>query len=341
MTAMRRLFGLALLISALLTLGTACMSYTYSDALKNIPAVPTVPAQPPVSTHMRTPALLQEAAVEEIPLEEASLVGLTAENITFPYYHQINENTIQLQGPVEAVSALLAPLADDGLADVALWPEASIVVMTGKLQPILAAMQELEMNGVLFAGGYAILTDLPIATITPQGLIVEPLPGKPLQVVAASLEESSVLKALQDDPGFLENWQVAVQESHLPREQAMGALLDSLEEMPTLLATSLFEPSGLDWTEFSQSPYRVPYDWPMSDFLAEQGLIDSYRATHFSEEAEEGNTWEGLVQGMELAERIDFLYAKDLIPTETWVVEYSDPGSLTKKSGVLGYFLIP
>lgn len=338
---MRRLLGLALLLSSLLALGTGCMSYTYSDALKNIPAVPTVPAQPPISTHMKTPALLQEAAVEELPLESAPLVGLTAENITFPYYHQINENTLQLQGPVEAVSVLLAPLADDWLADVTLWPEASIVIMTGKLQPILTAMQELEVNGVLFAGGYAILTDLPIATINTQGLIVEPFPGKLLQVVATKLDENSVLKSLQDDPGFLENWQVAVQENHLPREQAMRALLDSLEEMPTLLATSLFEPSGLDWTEFSQNPYRVPFDWPMSDFLAEQGLIDSYRATHFSEETEEGNTWEGLVQGMELAERIDFLYAKDLIPMETKVVEYSDPGSLTRQSGVLGYFLIP
>jgi hypothetical protein len=308
------------------------MSYTYSDALKNIPAVPTVPAQPPISTHMQAPTIPQEAVLEEIPLEKVSLVELTAENITFPYYYQINERTVQLQGPVEAVSALIAPLADDGLADVSLWPEASIVIVTGK---------QLGMNGVLFAGGYAILTNLPIATITPQGLIVEPLSGKLLQVVAANLEEHSVLKSLQDNPGLLENWQAVVQENQIPREQAMKTLLDSLEKMPTLLATSLFEPSGLDWTEFSQSPYRVPYSWPMSDFLAEQGLIDSFRATHFGEETDEGNTWEGLLQGMELAERIDFLYAKDLIPMETKLVEYSDPASTTRQSGVLGYFLIP
>ncbi len=55
MNVMRRLLGFALLLSSLLALGTACMSYTYSDALKNIPAVPTVPAQPPISTHMQAP----------------------------------------------------------------------------------------------------------------------------------------------------------------------------------------------------------------------------------------------------------------------------------------------
>jgi len=282
-----------------------------------------------------------QEVVAEVPMEEASLVGLTAENITFPYYHQFNETTVQLQGPVGTVSALLAPLAEEGLADVALWPEASIIILTGNLQPMLATIQELEMNGVLFAGGYAILTNLPIVTITPHSVIVEPISGKTLQVVAANLKDPSPLKSFQDTPDYMSDWQAAVQEAHVPREKAMRTLLDSLEEIPTLFAASLFEPSGLDWTEFSQVPYRLPYDWPMSDFLAEQGYIDSYRASHFSEETDEGSTWSGSVHGIDLSERIDFLYIKDLIPVETRVVEYSEPGSVAKQSGVFGSFLIP
>ena len=337
---MRRIFGLVLMLSALLMLGVACMSYTYSDALKNIPAVPTFSTGTPISTHRQTPVSDQEV-VAEAPLEEASLMGLTAENITFPYYHQVNENIVQLQGPVGTISALLAPLAEDGVADIALWPEASIIILTGNLQPMLAAIQELEMNTVLFAGGYAILTNLPIVTITAQSVIVEPISGKTLQVVAANLKDPSPLKSFQDTPDYLSGWQAAVQEAHVPRELAIQALLDRLEAIPTLFAASLFEPSDLDWTEFSQVPYRVPYDWPMSDFLAQQGYIDSYRASHFSEETDEGSTWSGSLQGMDLSERIDFLYAKDLIPVETKVVEYSAPGSSPTQSGVFGSFLIP
>lgn len=316
------------------------MTYTYSDALRNIPAVPTIPLETPVSTHRQTPVLVQEA-VAESPPKEASLVELSAELITFPYYHQVNENTVQFQRPGAAVSALLVPLAEEGLADISLWPEASIIVLTGSLQPMLAAIQELEMNAVLFVGGYAILTNLPISTITAQSVIVEPTLGKSLQIVAANLNESSPVRSFEDNPDYLDNWQDAVRETHAPRKIAMTALLNSLEKIPTLFAASLFEPSGLDWTAFSQSPYRVPYDWPMSDFLAEQGYIDSFRATHFSEETDEGNTWSGSIHGMELSERIDFLYAKDLIPMETSLVEPSGPSSFPTQSGVFGSFLIP
>lgn len=349
MTFLRRLFGLLLLLSALLTFGTACMSYTYSDALKNIPAVPTLPEQTPISTHRQapvpTPVPMQEAPEPILP-KQASLVDLSAELITFPYYHQVTEHPVQLQSPIAVVSVLLVPLTEKELADVTLWPEASIIVLTGGLQPMLAAIQNLDMNAVLFAGGYAILTNLPIGTITTQSVVLEPIPGKPLQVAAVNLKDPSPLLSLQENPDYVANWQEAVQETHLLREKSMSALLEGLEDTPTLLAASLFEPSGLDWTaSSSQSSYRTPFDWPMSEFLMEKGFVDSYRATHFSEETDGGNTWLGTIHGMDLSERVDFLYIKDIIPVETSVVEQvvepAEPGSFPKQSGVFGYFLIP
>ena len=350
MTFFRRLLGLLLLLSALLTFGTACMSYTYSDALKNIPAVPTLPAQTPISTHRQAPApapapATATATVQEapapVPPTQAALVDLSAELITFPYYHQVNEHTLQSQSPIAVVSVLLVPLAEKELADVTLWPEASIIILTGNLQPMLAAIQNLDMNAVLFAGGCAILTNLPITTITNLSVIVEPIPEKPLQIVPVNLKESSPFQSFLDNPDYMDNWQESVRETHVPREKAMSALLAGLGKTPVLLAASLFEPSGLDWTASTKSPYRCSFDWPMSDFLMEQGFIDSYRATRFSEETDVGNTWSGTIHGMDLSERVDFLYVKDIIPVETSVVEPSEPASFPKQSGVFGYFLIP
>jgi hypothetical protein len=317
------------------------MSYTYSDAFKNIPAVSTIPMASPLPTRARQPEVTQEAAVES-PDAGALLTGPTSEPITLPYFFQVKDTTVQLREPVVVFSALLLPLSgvNNEIATLELGIY-NIIILTGGLEPMLAAIHELDMNAVLFEGGYAILTDLPIVTITNQSLFLEPATGKTLQIVAANLADPSPLVSFQNDPEYRQSWQTAVQESHIFRKQAMSTLLDSLEEGPILLAASLFEPSGLDWTEFSQVPYRVPYNWPMSDFLAERGYIDSYRATHFSEETDEGTTWSATINGMELSERIDFLYAKDIIPMETKLVEVFEPGSIPKQSGVVGYFLIP
>lgn len=77
----------------------------------------------------------------------------------------------------------------------------------------------------------------------------------------------------------------------------------------SILSLSTDEPSSSDWSLFTPYDYRKDFDWPLSDYLIENGFRDTYRETHFSEETDAGITRE--IENIK--ERFDFIYSKGLM----------------------------
>lgn len=82
-----------------------------------------------------------------------------------------------------------------------------------------------------------------------------------------------------------------------------------------LFAFSSSEPDGEDWNIFTYYPYRRDYVFKNAEMIRNYGFDDVYRQTHFSAEADPGIT---RMNG-DVYERMDFLYAKDLVPVESSV----------------------
>jgi hypothetical protein len=346
--------SLSVILVMLLFSSVSCMSYTYSEAKANIPAIQSIPENPPVLTHkiMETPVAAPEEIVhiEEPPVE-------ISKNIIFdfPYYHQSSKASQTLQGSITLFSVLFIPLPESHLLDEIVLSEIiegiryvapSILTLTGDIGTFLLLFDSLDMNGVILDEKTAVITSLPIIEMSSNWVILEPAPGKSLQLAVIDLKEKSPLAEFQRNPSYPDSMQSEVQKAHVYRQSVVQTVLEELKPIPTILSASLFEPSGLDWTTSSSFSYRIPFDWPMETFLIDNNFIDSFRVTHFNEETNPGNTWIGYIHGDLYEERLDYIYVKSVIPVESKILgvesllnpkDSNNPARLA----VFGTFILP
>ena len=73
------------------------------------------------------------------------------------------------------------------------------------------------------------------------------------------------------------DWKAIQKEITGARQEKLKAIIGegSITE-PTLIASSLFEPSHQDWNTFSPIPYRqVDYLWPLTTLLEDEQFYDA------------------------------------------------------------------
>ena len=350
----RLFFPLALILVILLFSNVSCMSYTYSEAKANIPAIRSIPIEPPVSTHMQSDTHM-EAPEEVVSLEESVVEVSKSGLFDFPYYHQSSKINQTIQGSITQFSVLFIPLPELYLLDETEileiiegigYIDPSIIALTGNTDTFLVLLDGLDMNGVILDEETAVITSLPIVEISSNTVVLEPVPGKSLQIAVINLLEKSPLIEFQQNPTYPDSWQSEVQKSHGYRQTVVGAMLAELRPIPTIVAASLFEPSGLDWTLNSSAAYRIPFDWPMETFFMENNFIDSFRVTHFSEKTNPGNTWSGYIHGDLFEERLDYIYVKSVIPVESKILGFDRllqpiDSKNPVRQAVLGTYILP
>ena len=261
-------------------------------------------------------------------------------SLTFPRVYATDTPTILLTDQSQ-LHVMLLPLDDTPWSEKGMALEVKnsikdlsypVIFLTGHMQNVIDVVREIGVHAVLVEGG-AIITTLPIVSSSKHGASVQFSEKKTLRLSLSYLPEYKVLSTFASGG----DWKTIQKEITGARQEKLKAIIGegSITE-PTLIASSLFEPSHQDWNTFSPITYRqVDYLWPLTTLLEDEQFYDTYRATHFSSATDAGNTF---FKG-NLKERIDYLFSRKLLPLSSSMLTIGGE-SIADENGIARYGLV-
>lgn len=287
----------------------------------------------------------QQQLEEEERIREAALQAQYRQipplaSLTFPRVYATDTPTTLLTDQSQ-LHVMLLPLDDTPWSDKGMALEVKnsikdlsypVIFLTGHMQNVIDVVREIGVHAVLVDGG-AIITTLPIVSSSKHGASVQFSEKKTLRLALSYLPEYEVLSTF----AFGGDWKAIQKEITGSRQEKLKAIIGegSITE-PTLIASSLFEPSHQDWNTFSPITYRqVDYLWPLTTLLEDEQFYDAYRATHFSSATDAGNTF---LKG-NLKERIDYLFSRKLLPLSSSMLTIGGE-SVADANGIARYGLV-
>ena len=287
----------------------------------------------------------QQQLEEEERIREAALQAQYRQipplaSLTFPRVYATDTPTILLTDQSQ-LHVMLLPLDDTPWSEKGMALEVKnsikdlsypVIFLTGHMQNVIDVVREIGVHAVLVDGG-AIITTLPIVSSSKHGASVQFSEKKTLRLALSYLPEYEVLSTFASGG----DWKAIQKEITGSRQEKLKAIIGegSITE-PTLIASSLFEPSHQDWNTFSPITYRqVDYLWPLTTLLEDEQFYDAYRATHFSSATDAGNTF---LKG-NLKERIDYLFSRKLLPLSSSMLTIGGE-SVADANGIARYGLV-
>lgn len=287
----------------------------------------------------------QQRVEEEERIREAVLQAQYRQipplaSLTFPRVYATDTPTILLTDQSQ-LHVMLLPLDDTPWSEKGMALEVKnsikdlsypVIFLTGHMQNVIDVVREIGVHAVLVEGG-AIITTLPIVSSSKHGASVQFSEKKTLRLALSYLPEYKVLSTFASGG----DWKTIQKEITGARQEKLKAIIGegSITE-PTLIASSLFEPSHQDWNTFSPITYRqVDYLWPLTTLLEDEQFYDTYRATHFSSATDAGNTF---FKG-NLKERIDYLFSRKLLPLSSSMLTIGGE-SVADANGIARYGLV-
>lgn len=302
----------------------SCMTYTYADAREAIAPVPSMPPE---------------------QMAETRLAALRAEEPE-------QQATIPARLPLTLLRVALVPLpcdAEEQQLRLILTESArrdfDIIGFTGDASSVAFVKEHARMPSFSFGEDGIVLTNLEILATGSMHATLSAGEYRTLDVSLVNLQDSVVFPRLRETKDT-SRWEHIIAQDHQQRVARIEGLLEPGHAAHLVLA-SLGEPSAEDWHETAPNhAYRVAIDWPMGELFEEAGYLDSWRSTTFSAITDPGWTWEFTgSEDEQYAERVDFLFARGLVPIETETVpigpwqEHALPSEL--RSAVTGTFLLP
>lgn len=287
----------------------------------------------------------QQRLEEEERIREAALQAQYRQipplaSLTFPRVYATDTPTTLLTDQSQ-LHVMLLPLDDTPWSEKGMALEVKnsikdlsypVIFLTGHMQNVIDVVREIGVHAVLVDGG-AIITTLPIVSSSKHGASVQFSEKKTLRLALSYLPEYEVLSTFASGG----DWKAIQKEITGSRQEKLKAIIGegSITE-PTLIASSLFEPSHQDWNTFSPITYRqVDYLWPLTTLLEDEQFYDAYRATHFSSATDAGNTF---LKG-NLKERIDYLFSRKLLPLSSSMLTIGGE-SVADANGIARYGLV-
>lgn len=284
--------------------------------------------------------LMDEENAKKAALEEQYRQIPPLSSLTFPRIYTTDTPTAQLSEQSQ-LDIMLLPLDDTPWSEKGMAQEVvqsisdlsyPVLFVTGHMQNVIDVVRSMGQHAILVEGG-AIITTLPIISSSKNGASVQLSEKKTLRLALAYLPEYEVLSTFASGG----DWQTVQKRVTQARLDALKTIVGegSITE-PTIIGSSLFEPSHQDWNTFSPITYRqIDYLWPLSTFLEDAQFYDVYRATHFSSATDAGNTF----VKKELKERIDYLFSRKLLPLSSSMLTIGGE-SVTDENGVARYGLV-
>lgn len=269
------------------------------------------------------------------------------ELLTFPHRFDVGSPTTTIAHG-SGLKTLLLPLSDlpwesERIATTVVASisdlDYPVIFLTGAMENVREVVRQMQTNTILLEGG-AVITTLAVTDVSPSSILVNLNAEQVVRLSVANLVDYSVFEAFSEDS---DRWQ-EIQKSITPeRKERLMAIANagSIVE-PTLLASSLYEPSYQDWNTFSPITYRqTDYLWPLAAAMEDESFYDVYRMTHFSAATDSGNTF---VKG-DLEERIDYLFARKLVPLTSTILPIGGLSAPKEgdvsRWGIAATFLVP
>ncbi len=287
----------------------------------------------------------QQQLEEEERIREAALQAQYRQipplaSLTFPRVYATDTPTTLLTDQSQ-LHVMLLPLDDTPWSEKGMALEVKnsikdlsypVIFLTGHMQNVIDVVREIGVHAVLVDGG-AIITTLPIVSSSKHGASVQFSEKKTLRLALSYLPEYEVLSTFESGG----DWKAIQKEITGSRQEKLKAIIgEGAITEPTLIASSLFEPSHQDWNTFSPITYRqVDYLWPLTTLLEDEQFYDAYRATHFSSATDAGNTF---FKG-NLKERIDYLFSRKLLPLSSSMLTIGGE-SVADANGIARYGLV-
>jgi len=326
---------LLLSLTAVMAL-SSCMTYTYEDALQEIPAERSLleeelPSTRKVVSDGEPEKMAPEIAEPEIA--ETPAIGGIERTIT-----TIDVALVPL--PCGGPEDLL-----DRIVDEVNSSSYDIVGFTGEEKSLSYVANRLSMRVHWTEQGLFIATELSVDLSATPFIQVETEMGRTVHVALVDIQESTVFDQLVVTPDQ-HDWQKIILESHEKRSEQVNYLLDYRGQDPLLVFASLGEPASTDWFETADGHhYRSRVAWPMVEDFSSKRFLDSWSMTHYSALASPGHTWTLVTPEVTYEERVDFLLSLGLLPVKTMVIPMG-PWETSRfpyeyRSAITGTFVLP
>ena len=303
---------------------SSCMTYTYQDALQEIPAERSVPGDELPSTRKVMP---EEPTVDQPPPVAVEKAITTVEAALVP---------LPCNGPQELLDLIIQEIHHRSF---------DIVGFTGDLESLDYVASHLNIPVYWTEQGLPVATELSVSQGPTQFMQVTTDTGRALNLALIDIQESTVFERLLAIP-HQDRWQDVVLEADGERSDQVAHLLDYRDEEPLLVLASLAEPAAMDWFETAEGHnYRTRLAWPLVERFQERRFLDSWRMTHYHAATDSGHTWTLVTENEVYAERVDFLLSLQLIPVRTMTIPMGPWEShrlpYEYRSAVTGTFVLP
>lgn len=267
---------------------------------------------------------LQEQAEAERRERERELARLIPplSELTLPHRFITSDTAVTI-AKGSTLNTILLPLSDtpwqtadmvESVATSIADLDYPVVFVTGAMENVTALVRRIGDNATLVEGG-AIITGLEVIEATTHAIRVRLNGEQTLRLALANLVEHEVFASFMEGGDEWKEIQARVTPERLKTLLAIirgGSIVE-----PTLLASSLWEPSHQDWSSFSPITYRqIDYLWPLSMAVEDEQFLDAYRVTHFSSVTDSGNT----VSFGEVKERTDYIYSRKVLPLSSVIL---------------------
>lgn len=314
------------LLAAIILLVTvffpSCMTYTQEMAKQKIDAIPSIPEKPLAETKFDSDSLPEEP-VETIP-EKRPIITFSAALVPLP---------------CRPTSSML-----DVIIDAVCTTDVDIIGFTGDADTLAYMAENLCLPTYWTGSGQLVATRLPIDSLDTPLARVQISPDRSLSIGVVDVQSSNVFSSLSSLPPG--SWEQVMDEAHDERMTALEPIFQYNGEDPILVLASLGEPSGNDWFETAEGhPYRIKLRWPLVETFEAYRFLDAWRISHYRAVEAPGHTWELHTPSMTYAERVDYLFNRGLLPTETRIIpiRLGDTKKLPyeQRAAVTGTFILP
>ncbi|MFA6891892.1 MAG: hypothetical protein WCQ66_07335 [Sphaerochaetaceae bacterium] len=326
-----------------LTVATDSQATRLAFDEKRIAAMTTdmVTLQAQLSTYTAKETKAKEA-VQAIAKAQASLPAF--ETITYPNVYRNGD--IITSSPMDRLDVLLLPLgeidySERQIAEIAGSIEdlkTQVTIVTGSKKNVYQLAKTINHSAVITEMG-AVISDYALDGNPDQwGVKLKLDDTRTIRVVPAEMPEYTVFETFLSGG----DWKGTVASIKGKRLDTTHKMLENdVPSEAAILGASLYEPASSDWNTMSPVEYRrMDYAWPLADTILNAGYMDTYRQTHFSEATDAGDT----VIEKTLKERIDYLFAKHILPLSSSIITLGPESVVTDgyaRMGVLASYLVP
>ncbi len=305
----------ALFVLLLSLLLFSCQTYTIQEAREII----EYPEKSSIETRLKAIEEEKERARIEEEKKKTNEYPENFEEIIYPfYYNPVKNTTFTLEDDVTAFNALLLPLGDEDLSDSALVSLKALldnyhftfIVLTGSLSNQVKIASLINLDGVTFEGGTIIFNGVVLSSIDNNSLKILLTENK--EITLYPRDYHPVIPEDKDTEDIIE---LVDNLEKITAEDLVESVSEERGKAKILFLSSL-SPSSLDWTDWSDKSYREDHSFLFSDLLLSLNWIDTYDLMRFSVETNDDYTRES----GEYKERLDFIYSKDLLITESYII---------------------